>query len=887
MNYYSERKVNHPWYLRIFFFLLISVLINNNLNAQDDPCSATSIPLGISCSFSSASNTGATNSTVPAATCDGGASDGDVWFKTVVGITGEINIVTNPGTLTDVGMAVYTGTSCSTLVFHSCIAGGASGFPNMPATSITGLTTGSEVWIRIWDVANDETGTFDICMYETCNTTVSITGDTSKCSNGNDQLCVPAVYTSYSWSNGGTTSCINPSTTGTYNVLVTESNGCTASASHAIVVNPAPTPVISGPSNECLSVAPQLCVAGGYSSYSWSTGDTTNCILPQTTGNYIATVTNGFGCSGSTSKFITINPSPVFSISGPSSACTGSSPQLCTPAGYAGYSWSSGDTTRCINPTATGNYTVTITDANGCTASANHSISILSLPSSTINGPSTTCNGAAGQLCAPAGNTFYMWSNGGNSSCISTTVSGTYTVIVTGTNGCTSSSSHALTVFQPYAMVITGPSTACYGAPVQYCATAGNYTYQWSNGDTTVCINPTVSGTYTVVATSVNGCTKTASKGLTVYSPLNASVSGPSSSCTGSVISLCGPVGGNSYAWSNGQTSQCINVNSNGTYTVIVSDVNGCTASASQTVVFSSSFSIDITGPASGCIGSNSTLCVPPGYSSYVWSNGGTTECINVTTPGNYSVTVHDQIGCVANDLINLNFNQPPTVSITGSTIICKGSLARWCATAGFQGYQWSNGGTSACVNVFEDTTYTIVVTDSNGCTGTSSSQLVVVDISPTIFESGGFLICDTFNSAYTYNWLLNGLPYNCTGDSCQPTFSGIYSVTVTDLNAGCGETATYDFFNVGISKSYGNENVKVYPNPFHGGEFNIEFGDLKAEDVSVTVYDSFGRIVNEKIVMEAGTNKLVVSLPTQAAGIYYLHIPLKDGVLIKRIISQ
>ncbi len=1015
---------------KVNYFLLLFFILQHNAFAviPDDPCSAFPLTAGTTCSPTLESNSGATNSSITDATCDGGNSNGDVWYTALIGANGTLIIQTQPGTLADMGMAIYTGSNCSTLTFHSCVAGGSPGASAMPYTSLSGMTPGSEIWIRLWDVGNDETGTFNICAFVNCSASVTITGSTtgctavpeqlcatpgfstyswnggsmsscinvnstatytvtvtdadgctatdshsftvnsspsvtitgpstgctgnnpqlcvpngfttyswsngsttrctnpaitgtytvtvsssngctasdsyaitifaspsitvtgppSKCSGGSEQLCVASGYSSYSWSTGGTTNCITPASTSTYFVTVTDANGCAASANRGITVNSSPIISVSGPSSACPGTNPQLCVSGGFNQYSWTTGDTVNCISPNSTGTYTATVTDAFGCTGSASKTITIFSPASVVISGPSSKCAGTSAQLCTPTGFSNYNWSSGGTTNCISPASTGNYAVIVTDGNGCTASDNVNFTINPIPSSTITGPASSCNSTPAQLCSTAGSAFYLWSNGATNSCISTSASGNYSVTVTSSAGCTSSSSHALTVYPPFAMNITGPSTACSGSNTQLCASNGNYTYQWLNGATTACISPTVSGTYTVIATNIStGCTRSASKGLTIYTPLNASISGPSSACTGTVVPLCATQGANSYFWSNGQTSECININSNGVFTVTVSDIHGCTASASQAVVFSSSFNVDITGPASGCTGTAAELCVPSGYESYTWSTGDTTPCVSVNNAGNYSVTVHDQVGCVANSFYNLTFNAPPVVSISGQTTICSGSLSNWCATPGFASYLWSNGGVVECINVNTANIYSVQITDTNGCMANDSLTLSAISIQPQIIEDNGLLICDTFNNAFSYSWLINGSPTNCTGDTCSPTFNAIYSVIVTDTTTGCSEIATFNYIHTGNPVLHKDFNVSIFPNPFYDHEFNIGFLNMIAEETEVIVFDATGRIVfNQSITIPEREHIHTFSIPGTGSGIYFVHVKSKTGNIIKKIIG-
>jgi hypothetical protein len=1003
------------------FSFLLSGISSFAQPANDDPCTATALTVGATCTPEGGSNVGATNSSVPDVACDGGSSDGDVWFSATVPAGGAVTIITNPGTLVDVGMAIYTGANCSSLSFNSCITGGNASYPAMPYKALSGLTPGSTIWIRVWDVNNDQSGTFTICAV-TCNLSVSIngqvtgcsatqtqqcanttyatylwtggattqcinvnstgtytltvsdnngciasasqsytavpsptvtisggatactgnnpqlcvpsnsyssvnwssgdtttcispatgnytvtvtaangctatdshaitvytspsvsvTGPPSKCANGGEQLCAPAGFVTYSWSSGDLTNCMTPISTGIYSVIVSDVHGCTSSSSHSITVRSIPSFSVTGPANSCPNLGVQLCTPGGYNAYLWSDGSTTNCITPSVTGTYTATVTDPFGCTNSASKHITIHASPGVTITGPSNACVGSNPQLCANAGFSSYNWSNGGTTNCINPSSSGTYTVVVTDNNGCTAASNQLFTLDTLPLSTITGPTISCNGSAAQLCAPAGNSSYIWSNSGTTSCINTNISGNYTVTVTGANSCTSSSSHSLTVVPAFAMSVTGPTTACSGSNPQLCATNGNYTYQWSSGETTQCISPAVSGSYTVIATNSSGCTRSSTRGLTVYSPLNAVINGPTSACIGSNVPLCATTGANGYVWNTGATTDCINVNSSGTYTVTMTDANGCTAVVTKQVTFSSTFNVNISGPASGCNGFSSELCVPSGYTSYIWSTGDTVPCITVNSAGNYSVTIHDPVGCVANSFYNLSYNPPPTVSIAGPAGVCINGTVNWCAPAGFASYQWSNGGTSDCINVSQDTAYTVEVTDSNGCYATASRNLQLVSFSPNIFEINNLLICDTFNAGFTYEWLINGQPTTCTGDTCSPTLSGLYSVVVTDAGSGCSETATYNYiFNSVVINEL--DGMNMYPNPFSS---QMSFDLSRVHQIaSLIVYDAVGSLILSQQLESGRINSLDLSFLSN--GIYYFHLKTASGEMIRKMICN
>lgn len=152
----------------------VSDLINNGCTAtapaNDNPCTATSLQAGSACNFATFSNSNATSSAVPVLTdslCDG-PSYGDIWFSLTVPPSGRLEIDTQPGTIDDVGMALYTGPNCNNLSFHSCYRNGSTSGPWMPVAHLTGLTPGATVWLRLWEFNNNDFGTFGICAWDPC-----------------------------------------------------------------------------------------------------------------------------------------------------------------------------------------------------------------------------------------------------------------------------------------------------------------------------------------------------------------------------------------------------------------------------------------------------------------------------------------------------------------------------------------------------------------------------------------------------------------------------------------------------------------------------------------------------------------------------------------------
>jgi hypothetical protein len=315
--------------------------------------------------------------------------------------------------------------------------------------------------------------------------------------------------------------------------------GCTASVSTTVTVLPAPVVTITpnGPTSFCQGGSVTL-TASGATSYEWNdpTTSTATSITTGTSGNYTVIGTDDNGCSASASTTaVVVYPLPVVTITpnGPTSFCQGGNVTL-VAGGASSYVWSNTATGGSINVNASGSFTVTGTDANGCVGtSAATAVTINPSPSFTATATDATCNGdASGKIIVSAtgGTPAYSYTNGGayqTSNTFSGLSAGTYSVAVADANGCTAPA-QSVTVGQPAALVvgqITGSSTFCtmntiytgYGpqsVPLSVSASGGNpgYTYLWTPGGATtasIVASPTTSTLYTVTVKDANQCTQT------------------------------------------------------------------------------------------------------------------------------------------------------------------------------------------------------------------------------------------------------------------------------------------------------------------------------------------------------------------------------------------
>ncbi|HQV01587.1 MAG TPA: hypothetical protein PLO59_10530, partial [Bacteroidia bacterium] len=246
---------------------------------------------------------------------------------------------------------------------------------------------------------------------------------------------------------------------------------------------------------------------------------------------------------------------------------------------------------------------------------------------------------------------------------------------------------------------------------------------QWNPGalnGLTQNVIPAASTTYSVTVNNGLGCTSTATVNVTVHNNPAPVISGNLAFCAGGSTLLDAGSFAN-YQWSNGETTQTINLNTPGTYTVTVTDANGCTASVSANVIQHALPTPSISGVLTFCAGNNTTLDAGL-YVSYQWSNGETTQTVLVNTAGAFTVTVTDANGCTATASATTIVSNALMPGISGNTQICVNGNTTLLCNGIFDSYLWSNGNTTNSISVNTTGTYTITVSDNQGCTGTASA---------------------------------------------------------------------------------------------------------------------------------------------------------------------
>lgn len=602
-----------------------------------------------------------------------------------------------------------------------------------------------------------------------------------------------------------------------------------------------------------------------YNVYDALTGGNNLGAVPQTvtpgttTTYYIETVDDSDPNCVSTSRVsieIVVNPAPTAVSSSNSPVCEGDNINL-NATGIAGgtYSWTgpNGFTSTDQNPvipnaTAAndGSYTLTVT-ANGC-PSAPVSVNVTVSPTPTANpdaNDTEICEGEDIELTANtvAGGTYSWTGPGGFTSTDQNPVipnatpgdGGVYSLVIT-LGSCPSDQEDVTITVNPSPTVTaSNDGPVCLGEEVNFTSSGGT-SYSWTgpNGFTNSNQNFTIGsaattdeGTYEVTVTDGNGCSAIAQTTFTISPGPDLTASSEDVSCNGeddgeASVSATGN-GPFNYEWNPGglNGAQVTDLAPN-TYTVTVTDGNGCASEATVTINEPDVIDLTFTILEADCnVDNGSAEVIASGGASgftYEWSPGGqTTSDINNVSAGIYQVTVTDGSGCAVTESVTINSANAPTLTIDNITDLNCNGAGNGSATISANGgtppytYSWSpTGGNAATAENLSAGTYTVTVTDDDGC----PSFIEVTINEPDAISIEGDVedaLCGNFDGSialtvsggtgsYSYDWTPSG-----SGNNLSDLAPGNYSVVVSDAN-GCEETAN---FLVGVT---GNIPISVLP---------------------------------------------------------------------------
>lgn len=654
----------------------------------------------------------------------------------------------------------------------------------------------------------------------------------------------------YSWApSGGISATATGLVAGTYTCTITDANLCSITRTFTITQPTVLTATTSQTNVLCFgnSTGSASVVAsggvGGYT-YIWApSGGTSATATGLAAGTYTCTIRDANLCQTTRVFTITQPAAPLSNaVTQTNVLCNGSSTGSATvtpSGGTAGYTYTwfpSVSTTSIATGLAASNYTCTVTDLNGCTATNIFTITQPTALNATLTATTATCSQANGSATASSvsggvGGYTYSWTpTGGSAVTASSITPGSYTLQITDANGCSITRTVVVpNLGGPTAGISTTNNVTCNGlnnGSITAFASGGTgvLTYSWSPvGGTGLVASGLAPNTYTITVTDATGCTSNATSTITEPPPLTTSVTSfvdplCNGGASGSInTTTVGGTGSYTYAWTPSGTVEDPSGLAAGTYGMTVTDANGCTATLSATLnnpalltsAIVSTVDVSCNGFSDGSI--TTTVSGGTGTIDYLWNTGGTVPSPSGIPAGTYSMTATDDNGCITTLSATVNEPSPLSLNITSpDPILCLGELADFTATpsggAGGFTFVWDNSlppSASNTVSPTSTTTYNLIVTDANGCTITDDIEVVVNPLPTPSFSTSNN--CLGINSLFANTSSISSGTITSNswtfGDGASSTTSspthlymtsGTYPVTLTSTsNNGCTSSIT------------------------------------------------------------------------------------------------
>ena len=630
------------------------------------------------------------------------------------------------------------------------------------------------------------------------------------------------------WNTGATGLGLFGITGGTYTLTATDANNQTATETIVLGQPDAIDAGLTFLTSPCLGdpVDVESIPSGGVPPYTfaWGSGSTTSVETNLGIGTYFITITDATGCG--TVESISIAEIMEIELTSVPPACPGgcdASASVAVTGGQMPYTflWSNGATGSTNPNLLPGIQSVTVTDANGCTATGTVVIddgtSDLALDIQSTNG---FCNGTGSAEAIPSGGIppyNFEWSTGAQTAFIDNLVAGTYTVTLTDAPGCE----------QIGTVVILSNNNLNVDVVVDYecgdpfgsaTATASNgvppYSYEWNDGQTgPTAVNLTPGETYKVTVTDQEECTVAKTILVADLDQLDVGINASLPSCDGffdgtATAFVNGGSGNYTYLWDGGQQNPTIEFLGPGEYTVTISDENGCGGTASVTIFHPDPIEVEVittdaicSDPNSGAAEAIVTGGTPP-Y-TYMWNTYATgadqeSPVLTGLEPGPYTIFVIDANECEGIAMFVIAQESDLDLSINGSDALCGQDVGSATVTAGAgtspYSYAWNDAAnqTTATATNLAAGTYEVTVTDADGCEdvaqitiGSTPDISCSINVNSPVTVPGGIdgsVTAQVSNgqAPYEYIWS-NGQ----TGATISGLSSGTYSVTITDAN-GC-----------------------------------------------------------------------------------------------------
>lgn len=796
--------------------------------------------------------------------------------------------------------------------------------------------------------------------------------------------------TSYSWSFPGasTTSSTQASpqnivypTAGTYSVTLTATNASgsnTYTCTNCITVITGPTVALTPTHPSCFGGANgsiASTVTGGFSPYTylWSNGSTAAQPTGLTAGTYSAVVTNNQGCTRQSTVVLTAPTQMSISANTIAPSCNGANDGSITVTATGGtgsktFVWNTGATTATLSGLDGGTYTVTATDANGCTRTQNYTLTepqaLQASVTPTQIGCGATTGGASVAVSGGTAPYTYDWSTGSTAPTVSGLLAGNYSITTSDANGCSVENNFAIATGSGLTVALAGTNILCRGTAtgaIDVTVTGGTlpYTYSWSHGNTQGDQNNITAGFYSVTVTDAAGCMGSGNITLTQPAVLNVAVFKTDISCFGladgsATATATGGVSPYTYTWSNGQQGAAVSNLASGNYSVTASDANGCFTGESILIVQPSLLTLStmVLQPES-CDGNDGAAVVNTmggtGNNSISWSNGNTSTTLENVSAGVYGVTVEDSNGCSLEGSVEVPYECTivvPTTQLIAqdcqATALALNSVISCEQVAGAEMYEWrfttpagailaqelSLGNQfmlSQAPSIVPGSTIRIairvMVSSTWGAYGDACTvELAAVDVTTELTAESCGMVFNTMDQniyatpiaeAINYEWRFEGVntDYDWTAYTTEALltlsstmlfeYGETYTVTVRCAMGAGVFTPWGDACSIGFEELIGlNElggtagGILLYPNPNFGHEIHLQFSNTDARPTEQTfdIYSANGSWIDH-IQMNIGPgsteNKVHQFDQPLAAGFYVVKYQHNGQLLEERFVVR
>ncbi|MEL6699752.1 MAG: T9SS type A sorting domain-containing protein, partial [Bacteroidota bacterium] len=588
--------------------------------------------------------------------------------------------------------------------------------------------------------------------------------------------------------------------------------------------------------------------------------------------------------------------------------CAGDTLNVGATQAYASYLWNNGATTPSISSDTSGSFFLQVIGFNGCISPLSDTVDLVVNPLPTqpmivTSDTLTFCADDSVSLSGPAG-FAYLWSSGDTTQTIVVDTAGSFTLAIIDNNGCESPLSATVSTTvnplpaQPL-ISASGPLQFCEGGAVQLSGPA-NFAYQWNNGSSTQTITIDSSGSFTLVVIDTNSCASAASLPINVQVdtlPAQPIIEVPNNGviCSGDTLTLTGPTGFTNYIWSNGATTPSLQVDTVGSFSLIVFDSNSCESPVSDTVSTTIrplplTPSISVNGPLAFCAGDSVTISTTA-LGTYLWNTGDSTQSIVASQSGQYFLSVEDSLGCVSptSDSALLTVNSLPAQPsiIPLDTVICEGEIVELIAL-GEGSILWSNGDTLSSILVDSISSWTVTVTDSLGCISPASAVAevnvrTVPDQPSIIIQPNDTLFVNV--AADFYEWYIDGVLLPDSTQGIEALQSGKYTVIAFNGPCASDTSGVVDIVVTNITKEFAGGVITIFPNP-NSGVFLIDGILPGITKVKVSIMDQRGRkIQSYQLRTLDGVFRERIDLRPQPIGTYVVRLEVKGEEFVQRVV--